>query len=335
MSAQNLSENLIQEVQTRYGVGRQYARAYLELFHQGRDHAYQHLDDILALPEPIPMWFEFALSTNWRGKTIVDLLQPYFPENASRYLDVGCGFGGFLVAFSQLGLQVCGIEIDQQRIDLAIANCQDNDLQDCVINASILEPDLVDRLGQFDLITCIDVIEHVPDVANTIVNMVALLKPGGILMLEIPNRDSLEFVAQDGHFSLFGITQLERQDAIRYHKAFFNFDYDVGDYFPLETYRAMLEAQDCQVSLIQSPYDSTSNHKRQHVRRFSRQYLRYRQQNKPRLPDNINRKIHKNVLRYLLDMNKNLLRHSLSVDGRDYLRRRYLQNFWKVLARKA
>ncbi len=242
---------LYKEVQTRYGVGPRYAQAYLALWLEGREpQATLTLQDILNTPPPTPMWFDYAMSTNWRGQAVADLLATRIPTSARRYLDVGSGFGGFLVAFAKRGLEVCGIEIDPQRIELANANCLDFNLSDCIFPISILETDLKVRLGTFDVITCIDVIEHVLDVPKAIANMVELLNPEGILFLEIPNKHSLYFVARDGHFELFGITLLPRPAAIEYHRSFFDFTYDVGDYFPQEYYRDEFARHECQFEVL-------------------------------------------------------------------------------------
>ena len=79
------------------------------------------------------------------------------------------------------------------------------------------------------------------DVPKALQNIVCLLRPGGMLALEIPNKDSLFFVASDGHFNLFGITLLPRPEAIEYHRKFFPFEYDVGYYHPLDFYETELK----------------------------------------------------------------------------------------------
>jgi 2-polyprenyl-3-methyl-5-hydroxy-6-metoxy-1,4-benzoquinol methylase len=244
---------MIKEVQGKYDVGPGYARAYLEYWFNARGKQFKKLSDILQAPLPQPMWFDYALSTNWRGEMIANSMAPYLKRGDGRFLDVGCGFGGCLVAFSRLGMTVLGIEIDEQRAGFAQANCTDYGLPvDCVLTGDILEEGLPARLGHFDLITCMDVIEHVLDVPLALRNMVELLRPGGHLLLEIPNRKSINFVSRDGHFALFGITLLERSKAIEYHAAFFDNEYDVGEYYDLGFYQDRLNALGCRSELIRS-----------------------------------------------------------------------------------
>lgn len=242
------------EVQQHFGIGSHFTEAYLDYWFSIPERRRESLQEILGLPQPLPMWFDYALSTNMRGDAITALLAPHLPTNAKRYLDVGCGFGGFPVAFAKLGMEAMGFEIDSERAAFAAANCLDHGLSDCVFEASVLDPDLAERFGTFDVITLIDVIEHVLDVPLTLRNVANLLNPGGIVLFEIPNRLDLSFVAHDGHLSLYGITLLRRPDAMRYHHAVYHSDnYDIGEYFPLAYYRRMLRQFGCNTTVLRNP----------------------------------------------------------------------------------
>jgi 2-polyprenyl-3-methyl-5-hydroxy-6-metoxy-1,4-benzoquinol methylase len=248
-----IEEQLLQELQSHYGVGPQYAKAYLDSLQRARNQTFNSLREILDLPPPAPMWFDYALSTNYRGQQLYQSMAPYLHERPQRYLDIGCGFGGCLVAFGRQGMEVYGIDVDQQRIGFAKINCEDYHIRAGVYSLSILEEHIEDRLGTFDVITCTDVIEHVLDVPKALENMAHLLKPGGVLALEIPNKDSLFFVASDGHFNLFGITLLPRPEAIEYHGKSFSFEYDVGYYQSLGFYETELKNIGLQPQTISSP----------------------------------------------------------------------------------
>jgi SAM-dependent methyltransferase len=328
---------LYDELKERYGVGLRYSQAYLALWLKGRAlselPATLTLKEILSAPPPAPMWFDYAMSTNWRGGVIADLLAPRLPSQAKRYLDVGSGFGGFLVAFAKRGLEVHGIEIDTQRIELAQANCQDFNLGDCVTANSILEPDLPARLGTFDVITCIDVIEHVLDVPLAIANMTALLNPGGILFLEIPNKDSLSFVARDGHFELFGITLLPRSAAIEYHKAFFNFAYDVGDYFPLDFYRAEFAKHGCRVETL-AP-DLPARTLAEGWGKVKEGQQRYQTELRPKLTPALDSQLMNCIKRYRQGYAWDRLRARLTLRWRQAFYQKYLVDFWRVVVTKS
>jgi 2-polyprenyl-3-methyl-5-hydroxy-6-metoxy-1,4-benzoquinol methylase len=250
----NPSIHLVDQIMDKYGVGKNYAFAYSNYWLRSRNKYYESLSEIISEPMPYPMWFNYALETNERGKALVDKLKPELPISARRALDVGCGFGGVMVAFASLGLEAVGVEIDPVRVDLAKANCQDCEGFSHVFQGDVLDNAMIATLGKFDIITCTDVMEHVLDPHQALYNMVGLLNPGGILYLEIPNKDSIKFVASDGHFSLFGITLLPRKEAIEYHSHFYDFDYDVGFYFPRHTYINNLKKLGCETHLGSPPF---------------------------------------------------------------------------------
>jgi SAM-dependent methyltransferase len=317
----------------RYGVGPRYAGAYLDYWTHTRGDGARTLAEILARPGPEPMWFDFAMSANWRGERLAQRLRPLLPPGARRYLDVGCGFGGYLVAFARLGLDVAGIEIDPVRIELARANLADEDLGDRVHAASILEPDLASRLGSFDVVTCIDVIEHVADVPTAIARMVELLRPGGILVLEIPNAEAASFVARDGHFGLFGITLLERDDAREYHARFFPDPYDVGEYHPLGYYEARFAALGCATRLLPAVPDATA-HRPGAVRSLVAALRRHRRETRASLTPRLRRLLDRRFAAYLARIAAASGARALGTRFRRRFEERFLPEFWTLLVVK-
>jgi 2-polyprenyl-3-methyl-5-hydroxy-6-metoxy-1,4-benzoquinol methylase len=254
-----ISDRLIRDIRQRYEIGERHARAYLEYWLQpgGRmsGRSFASLAEILALPPPDSVWFDYAMSTTQRGRAFAGAaLALSGVPSRGRYLDIGCGFGGLLAAFAERGFDVRGIELDPVRVGLARANCADHGFTDVVFSGDILDPALVASLGSFDIITMIDVIEHVLDVPAALRHAAGMLNPGGVLLMEIPNRHSLNFVAADGHFAAFAITLLDRADAEEYHAAIFGTPYDVGDYFELKEYVRQLEGLGCAVTQVPSPH---------------------------------------------------------------------------------
>ncbi len=324
-----------EEVQERYQVGPNYAEAYLDYWQRTRARTEESLGAILARPQPEPLWFDFAMSTNQRARGFYAQFEPWFGERRARYLDVGCGFGGYLVVFAEKGFEVRGVEIDRDRVSLSRANCADAGLEDVVQEQSILEEGLEEKLGAFDVVTCMDVIEHVLDVPLTLQNLRKLLNPGGVLILEIPNRDSIRFVSEDGHFNLFGITQLTREDSIAYHSCFFDFDYDVGYYHELDFYTNSLQALGLECTAFGTPGHVQN-------RRFAelasaaglmRSWWRFTRSGARRLPPKQRSKVHRRVFRYTASMLWNTLLMYLHVRKREPYRLRFLSNFWTVIAR--
>jgi 2-polyprenyl-3-methyl-5-hydroxy-6-metoxy-1,4-benzoquinol methylase len=329
-------EKLLTELQSHYGVGSQYVKAYLDFFQRSQNQAFHSLQEILDLPPPAPMWFDYALSTNYRGQQLYQLMAPYLPERPQRYLDIGCGFGGCLVAFGRQGMEVCGIEIDQQRIEFAKANCQDFQVHAGLFLLSVLEDHIEKRLGTFDVITCMDVIEHVLDVPKALQKMASLLKPGGLLVLEIPNKDSLSFVASDGHFNLFGITLLERPEAIEYHSKYFSFDYDIGYYHPLNFYEDRLR----ELSLQCQPM-SSSTHPMRELKETARliftvirSYIKFLTEDIAKLPAKLNQRIQRRFASYMYNFLKDLSNILGRPSAIELFRRQYLTDFWTLIAYK-
>lgn len=202
--------------------------------------AFWKMDSSFAKNPNIFMWADFAFTTNSRGARIVDIIQEYVEIKDKNFLDIGCAYCGFLVAAKLSGAkEVEGVDINKQLIDLGIEN-----MKDYGINAKVQVGDILDvkfssnKKGHFDVITCNDVIEHVLDPELAIKNISLMLARKGLVMFEIPNMNNPKFVIKDGHFSVFAITLLERDEALKYYKESYEGDYSsVGFYHTLEIYK--------------------------------------------------------------------------------------------------
>ena len=214
----------------RYQVGRRFHRAIR-----------RHLSGLERYPM-YPVWSEFAFSTNLRGKEVAGKLLRYSEIRGKRYLDIGCAYGGYPIAFAARGAESVGIDINGRFLELAAENVRDQKASVLLLERDVTKSDQISDLGLFDIITCNDLIEHVEDVAKTFTNISSLLRPGGLLFMEIPNAWSVGQALKDGHYGLFGITLLSRPDAIRYFReSGYNDEYGVGYFQRLEGYMALLE----------------------------------------------------------------------------------------------
>jgi glycosyltransferase involved in cell wall biosynthesis/SAM-dependent methyltransferase len=108
----------------------------------------------------------------------VQLLTQHLPAGAS-VLDYGCGVGGFLQALVAAGFVPFGVEFDRDAADLAAkrAGCDAISVDD--FQSLPVKP-------MFDAIHFGDVLEHLPDPAKTLNDLLVYLKPGGILYVEGP-----------------------------------------------------------------------------------------------------------------------------------------------------
>ncbi len=106
-------------------------------------------------------------------------------RSPGRVLDVGCGRGVMLAALRDMGWQVVGTEVSAE----AARHARDH------LGIEVHAVDLTDLPHQhshFDAITFWHVLEHLPDAGGAIRRARALLRPGGLLVVAVPNMDSLE-----------------------------------------------------------------------------------------------------------------------------------------------
>ncbi|MFA7439399.1 MAG: bifunctional 2-polyprenyl-6-hydroxyphenol methylase/3-demethylubiquinol 3-O-methyltransferase UbiG [Sphingomonadaceae bacterium] len=102
-------------------------------------------------------------------------------------LDVGCGGGLVAEPLARMGADVTGIDAGEQVIAVARAHAEEQGLE-----IDYRAGDVVDlareKPGFFDLITCLEVVEHVADRRAFLRALHDLLKPGGLLIYSTPNR---------------------------------------------------------------------------------------------------------------------------------------------------
>lgn len=109
------------------------------------------------------------------------------PLQDQRILDVGCGGGILSEALAHAGAQVVGI--DQSKAALAVAqeHAQENNLAIDYRWVSV-EQLALDEPGTFDLLTCMELLEHVPDPKSIVTACARLLKPQGRVVFATINR---------------------------------------------------------------------------------------------------------------------------------------------------
>ena len=102
------------------------------------------------------------------------------PRLAGRVLENGCGVGGYLARLNSTAALAVGLEIEFER---GLEACQKAPRVVCGAGEHLPFP-----AGSFDLILSHEVIEHVQDDRQAVAEMARVLKPGGRLVLFVPNR---------------------------------------------------------------------------------------------------------------------------------------------------
>ncbi len=129
-----------------------------------------------------PVRLEFvreAVDRHWAGDPAA--LKPLVGKRA---LDVGCGAGLLAEPLARLGGAVTGVDAAAENIAAAQAHAAGSGLAIDYRAGELAGLDL----GQFDLVTCMEVLEHVADKSAFVAALAASLAPGGLLILSTPNR---------------------------------------------------------------------------------------------------------------------------------------------------
>ena len=143
--------------------------------------------DASALTDREAAYIETQLQANARRfEHQVEVLKKHLPLERANVLDIGCGGGLFLALLKQEGAQVTGIELSDSRAQYAQTR------HDLEIYKHPIESDFWQRddTVHFDAVTLWDVIEHVNYPFQTLLSAVRVLKPGGLLLIDTPCRDS-------------------------------------------------------------------------------------------------------------------------------------------------
>ncbi len=117
----------------------------------------------------------------------LDYIRQQTPLAGQKVLDVGCGGGLLCEAMAAEGAQVTGIDLAAETLQTARLHLLESGLE--VDYRQVAVEDLAKtEAGQYDVVTCLEMLEHVPDPASVIRATVRLLKPGGTLILSTLNR---------------------------------------------------------------------------------------------------------------------------------------------------
>ncbi|MDG1419461.1 MAG: bifunctional 2-polyprenyl-6-hydroxyphenol methylase/3-demethylubiquinol 3-O-methyltransferase UbiG, partial [Tateyamaria sp.] len=121
-------------------------------------------------------WFDKL--TDWQGKSVLDL---------------GCAGGFMAEALAHKGARVSGIDPAQDAIQAAKNHAKTSNL-DVTYNVGVGEH-MPYSDDTFDIVVCVDVLEHVRDLSQVLAEVARVLKPGGLFLYDTINRNPIARLA--------------------------------------------------------------------------------------------------------------------------------------------
>jgi 2-polyprenyl-6-hydroxyphenyl methylase/3-demethylubiquinone-9 3-methyltransferase len=114
------------------------------------------------------------------------------PLTGIEVCDVGCGGGILAESMARAGARVLGIDLAQPVLDVAQLHALEANIE-VEYRAIGAEALAEERPAAFALVTCMEMLEHVPDPAATLKALAALVKPGGDIIVSTLNRNPRAF----------------------------------------------------------------------------------------------------------------------------------------------
>ena len=140
------------------------------------------------------------------------------PLAGRRVLDVGCGGGILAEAMARLGASVTGIDLSEKPLRVAQLHLVESGLS-IQYELKSAEQYSEQFAGAFDVVTCMELLEHVPDPASTVAACAKLVKPGGRVFFSTINRNPKAYLfAVIGAEYLLGLLPRGTHDYARFIK---------------------------------------------------------------------------------------------------------------------
>ncbi len=124
----------------------------------------------------------------------LDWIRELTPLQDRQVLDVGCGGGILSDAMARAGAHVLGIDLADKALKVAQLHALEAQTPRVQYRAVSAEDLALERPGQFDVVTCMEMLEHVPDPASVVRACATLVKPGGWVFFSTLNRNLKSFL---------------------------------------------------------------------------------------------------------------------------------------------
>ena len=112
-----------------------------------------------------------------------------------KVLDVGCGGGILSESMARRGADVTGIDLGTENLKAATIHAEQSGLEETLRYQHVPVEQLAKtHAGQFDVVTCMEMLEHVPDPSSIVQACFELLAPGGVCVLSTINRNPKSYL---------------------------------------------------------------------------------------------------------------------------------------------
>lgn len=116
------------------------------------------------------------------------------PVEGKRIVDIGCGGGILADAMARKGADVLGIDLATKALKVAQLHALEAQTAGVTYREISAEALAAEQPGSFDVVTCMEMLEHVPDPASVVRACSTLVKPGGHVFFSTINRNAKAFV---------------------------------------------------------------------------------------------------------------------------------------------
>ncbi|MFN3303710.1 MAG: bifunctional 2-polyprenyl-6-hydroxyphenol methylase/3-demethylubiquinol 3-O-methyltransferase UbiG [Roseateles sp.] len=121
-------------------------------------------------------------------------MQQLCPLQGKRVVDVGCGGGILSDSMARAGAQVLGIDLSTKPLRVAELHAMEAGTEGVEYREIAVEALAAEQPAGFDVVTCMEMLEHVPDPASVVRACATLVKPGGWVFLSTLNRNAKSFL---------------------------------------------------------------------------------------------------------------------------------------------
>jgi 2-polyprenyl-6-hydroxyphenyl methylase/3-demethylubiquinone-9 3-methyltransferase len=124
----------------------------------------------------------------------LDWIQSQWPLAGQRVLDVGCGGGILADSMARKGADVLGIDLAAKALRVAQLHALEAQTPRVLYREVSVEALAAEQPASFDGVTCMEMLEHVPDPGSVVRACAALVKPGGWVFFSTINRNPKAFM---------------------------------------------------------------------------------------------------------------------------------------------